>query len=74
MPAITKLGHVKVLTLAVGGRSINPVEAPEPLDRDNLSMKVLADAHEDLVTRLVATGLLVRAEDADDTEGETPAE
>lgn len=81
MPSIIKFGHLKAISLFVGGKPVTPIapqEAPQDLDRDNLSMKVLADAHEDLVLRLVEAGILEPTESeqepAEDGDGETPAE
>ena len=80
MPSIVKFGHLKAISLAIGGKQITPVapqEAPSDLP-EQLSMKVLAEAHEDLVLRLVEAGVLIPAaaepEEEDAPQGETPAE
>lgn len=92
MPSIIKFGHLKAISLFVGGKPVTPIapqEAPSDLDRDNLSMKVLADAHEDLVLRLAEAGILIptaaeeapaeeapapEAAEGETPQGETPAE
>lgn len=80
MPSIVKFGHLKAISVAVDGKPVTPItpqEAPADLP-EQLSMKTLAEAHEDLVLRLVEAGVLIPAaaepEEEDAPQGGTPTE